>query len=221
MDDHTFKKLSYKTYSLFFHGHNDEARVWVTFDRTYTMTAGAKLGVQDLPRVRRQDARWAEHNWLELVSRVAHDSLQHPCAHCQDILVRVSQSCPATMHVLWWLHAVQEDEFLLWLLPVLSIDRNECASQPCRHGTCVDGVNGFKCLCFTGYTGRLCREGRTQNHRAPSCSSTDERGGGWNKLWLSMQGMFVRWLSGFASPLEEALLNPDWRVLADLTPAFL
>ena len=33
---------------------------------------------------------------------------------------------------------------------------NECASSPCIHGACIDGVNEFSCTCDAGYEGNLC-----------------------------------------------------------------
>jgi len=36
-------------------------------------------------------------------------------------------------------------------------DINECASNPCIHGTCHDGVNLFSCACTPGYGGPLCQ----------------------------------------------------------------
>ena len=41
----------------------------------------------------------------------------------------------------------------------LQVDVNDCASQPCQHGgTCLDGVNGFKCLCPPGYMPPVCHD---------------------------------------------------------------
>ena len=36
------------------------------------------------------------------------------------------------------------------------IDTNECAGVDCNNGTCIDGVNGFLCVCEDGYEGTFC-----------------------------------------------------------------
>ena len=42
----------------------------------------------------------------------------------------------------------------------VSTDINECSSNPCySHGFCVDRINGFTCICFSGYTGLQCQAG--------------------------------------------------------------
>ncbi|ESO98734.1 hypothetical protein LOTGIDRAFT_114238, partial [Lottia gigantea] len=38
------------------------------------------------------------------------------------------------------------------------VDINECESNPCQHGVCVDRVGGFQCYCTPGYHGTKCNE---------------------------------------------------------------
>jgi len=38
-------------------------------------------------------------------------------------------------------------------------DIDECASQPCVHGTCNNLLNQYRCSCEPGYTGTNCDEG--------------------------------------------------------------
>ncbi len=35
-------------------------------------------------------------------------------------------------------------------------DVDECASNPCMHGSCEDAVNNYICHCFDGYGGKRC-----------------------------------------------------------------
>lgn len=45
------------------------------------------------------------------------------------------------------------------LLPagmLCNVEINECASSPCGVGSCVDGDNGFHCLCPPGFLPPLC-----------------------------------------------------------------
>lgn len=37
-------------------------------------------------------------------------------------------------------------------------DSDECASQPCVHGSCKDYLAGFECRCHPGYSGIICDE---------------------------------------------------------------
>jgi hypothetical protein len=36
------------------------------------------------------------------------------------------------------------------------INVDDCHSQPCRYGRCIDKINGFICQCYDGYEGILC-----------------------------------------------------------------
>lgn len=46
-----------------------------------------------------------------------------------------------------------------WLLSSVA-DINECQSSPCALGsTCVDEINGYRCLCPPDRTGSHCQEG--------------------------------------------------------------
>ena len=40
------------------------------------------------------------------------------------------------------------------------IDIRECATQPCTRGYCMEGDNGFTCICPYGYAGDLCEIGK-------------------------------------------------------------
>lgn len=36
------------------------------------------------------------------------------------------------------------------------INEDDCASNPCGNGECLDGINEYKCVCAPGYTGTFC-----------------------------------------------------------------
>ena len=39
-------------------------------------------------------------------------------------------------------------------------DTNECASNPCQYGsTCTDEIDGYTCICASGYEGTNCGTG--------------------------------------------------------------
>jgi len=35
-------------------------------------------------------------------------------------------------------------------------DIDECLSNPCDHGTCIDGIDQYTCECQSGYEGEMC-----------------------------------------------------------------
>jgi hypothetical protein len=47
-----------------------------------------------------------------------------------------------------------DDELEAKMNDVMSAD--ECASNPCKKGWCVDGINDFMCICPAGYDGKTC-----------------------------------------------------------------
>ena len=43
------------------------------------------------------------------------------------------------------------------------LDIDDCATLPCKAGgTCVDKINGFTCVCPTGYAGLTCEIGENK-----------------------------------------------------------
>jgi hypothetical protein len=36
------------------------------------------------------------------------------------------------------------------------INVDDCQSQPCKYGRCIDNINGFICQCYEGFDGILC-----------------------------------------------------------------
>lgn len=43
---------------------------------------------------------------------------------------------------------------------MLYADIDECLSNPCVHGDCLDEINGYTCLCYPGFQGTLCDSGK-------------------------------------------------------------
>ncbi|CAF3578872.1 unnamed protein product [Adineta steineri] len=47
------------------------------------------------------------------------------------------------------------------------INVDDCISQPCKHGRCLDNINGFYCQCYQGYDGGLCDNAIDQCKKLP------------------------------------------------------
>ena len=41
----------------------------------------------------------------------------------------------------------------------LLVDIDDCDTNDCVNGTCVDGINEYTCNCNEGYSGQFCNEG--------------------------------------------------------------
>ena len=43
--------------------------------------------------------------------------------------------------------------------PLVILDIDDCASNPCQNkATCTDLVDGYRCQCLPGYTGKQCKD---------------------------------------------------------------
>jgi hypothetical protein len=36
------------------------------------------------------------------------------------------------------------------------VNVDDCLSEPCKHGRCIDNINGFVCQCYQGYDDLFC-----------------------------------------------------------------
>ena len=46
--------------------------------------------------------------------------------------------------------------YLVLQVICVKINIDDCATQPCRRGQCIDKINGFICSCYSGSDGVLC-----------------------------------------------------------------
>uniref|UniRef100_A0A803V7W6 Neurogenic locus notch homolog protein 1 n=1 Tax=Ficedula albicollis TaxID=59894 RepID=A0A803V7W6_FICAL len=56
--------------------------------------------------------------------------------------------------------------------PNCEINLDDCASNPCDYGKCIDKINGYECTCEPGYTGATC-----EDVLAPCAGSPCKNGG--------------------------------------------
>ena len=48
-------------------------------------------------------------------------------------------------------------------------DIDECSSNPCLHGQCLNGNANFICSCEEGWTGTLCDHGKPPSNQNLKC----------------------------------------------------
>ena len=54
-----------------------------------------------------------------------------------------------------------EVSFSMNILFTISVDIDDCASEPCLHnGTCIDGIDSYQCQCEAGFNGNICQNSK-------------------------------------------------------------
>lgn len=82
---------------------------------------------------------------------------------CKCALGWEGDDCNTSTHSPQSSLAIVRDEMLTVRAPIFSIlDINECRTQPCKNGTCTDGVDSYYCDCEPGFNGTQCENGTPQ-----------------------------------------------------------
>ncbi|KAF3848673.1 hypothetical protein F7725_015170 [Dissostichus mawsoni] len=89
-------------------------------------------------------------------------------------------------------------------------DTDDCASQPCVHGSCRDHLAGFECRCHPGYAGTLCDEDLNECELHPcehggTCQDGPNIDGLWGANCSCMPGFTG---SRCESEIDECVSNP-------------
>ena len=60
---------------------------------------------------------------------------------------------------IWFINSSHNDKNLTKSYKCFA-DIDDCIQNPCMfNGTCIDGINDFKCDCLMGFRGKKCAEG--------------------------------------------------------------
>lgn len=47
------------------------------------------------------------------------------------------------------------------MIILVTVEVNECLSNPCKYGKCIDLLASYKCVCNRGFTGIRCQNGKS------------------------------------------------------------
>merc|ERR1712100_657910 len=102
------------------------------------------------------------------------------------------------------------------------VNVDECATNPCQNGgECVDGVDGYTCICYSTHTGDLCEIEVDEDYQSGGSSTIHHHhhhhhhhgghifincNGGWGLQWLLKQKAQTAW----CKKLFEKKNNEEW-----------